>query len=95
VLAHGRRRIAHDGVVDWWPEQQLSETQKIDYFRQWSPPHCWLGFVIEAIWEVEEFGEPEEVAPYFERTRALGFGGKDDYDRDMEDPKWLEKDSDD
>lgn len=75
----------------WWPEQQLTEAQKIEYFRKWPPPHCWLGFMIEAIWEVDEFDAAETLAPYFERTQALGFGSQQDYERDMEDPKWLEK----
>jgi hypothetical protein len=75
----------------WWPQQQFTEPQKIDYFRKWPPPHCWLAFMIEAIWDVEESSEAQQLAPYFERTRELGFGGQEDYERDLEDPKWLEK----
>lgn len=76
----------------WWPAQQLTEAQKIEYFRKWPPPHCWLAFMIEAIWAVNVFDEAEELAPYFARTRALGFGGQEDYERDLDDPKWLEED---
>jgi hypothetical protein len=65
--------------------------QKIEYFRKWPPLHCWLAFMIEAIWAIDEFSAGEELAPYFERTRELGFGGQEDYERDLEDPKWLEQ----
>lgn len=76
---------------EWWPQQQLSEEQKIEYFRKWPPPHCWLAFLIEAIWAIDDDDEAELVR-YFERTRELGFGSRADYERDRDDPKWLERD---
>ncbi|WP_370678774.1 hypothetical protein [Comamonas sp. GB3 AK4-5] len=27
---------------------------------------------------------------YFERSSALGFGGRKEYEADLDDPKWLE-----
>jgi hypothetical protein len=74
----------------WWPLQRFTEAQKIDYFRRWPPPHCWLAFMIKAIWPVDQLADTAALAPYFERTQALGFGGLQDYTSDLEDPKWLE-----
>lgn len=78
---------------EWWP-QQWTEGQKIEYFRKWPPPPCWLVFLIEAIWNVDAFEDEdtERLMPYFNRTSDLGFGGRHDYERDIEDPKWLVQD---
>src|SRR5262249_59490761 len=46
---------------------------------------------IEAVWGVEILDERDNVGPYFERTAALGFGSRLDYERDLADPKWLAK----
>jgi hypothetical protein len=76
---------------EWWEAQKLAEEARIAYFRRWPPPHCWLAFLIEAVWDVDIFEEEVELAPYFERTAALGFGSQLDYERDLDDPKWLER----
>lgn len=79
----------------WWPLQEYSEEQRIEYFRKWKPPHCWLEFVIDAIWDANPFGNGEEdfdYTPYFKRTEKLGFGSQADYEKDLDDPKWLEDD---
>ncbi len=46
----------------WWPQQGFTEQQKIEYFRKWPPPHCWLAFLIEAVWGVDTFEERDNVA---------------------------------
>jgi hypothetical protein len=76
---------------EWWPQQRFTEDQKVAYFRQWPPPHCWLAFVIKAIWGVDTFEQRDDLASYFERTATLGFGSQLDYERDLNDPKWLER----
>jgi hypothetical protein len=79
---------------EWWPRQRFTEDQKIAYFRRWPPPHCWLPFLIGAVWDVNYTLDEETdpiLVPYFERTAALGFGSQQDYERDLEDPKWLER----
>jgi hypothetical protein len=75
----------------WWSRQGFTEDQKVAYFRRWPPPHCWLTFLIEAVWGVDPSEDEENLLPYFDRTRALGFGGREDYERDLDDPKWLER----
>jgi len=75
---------------EWWENQNFTETQKTDYFRKWKPPYCWLAFLIEAIWEIDVI-EEDKLAPYFALTNRLGFGSQADYEKDLEDPKWLEK----
>jgi hypothetical protein len=75
---------------EWWPQQGFTGDQKIAYLRRWPPPPCWLAFLIEAIWDVDT-SEDEQLMPYFKRTSELGFGDQDDYQRDLNDPKWLER----
>ena len=75
----------------WWEQQGFTEDQKVAYFRQWPPPHCWLAFLIEAVWGVADYDEAADLTPYFARTAALGFGSEQDYQRDLNDPKWLER----
>jgi hypothetical protein len=72
----------------WWEQSRLSEEQKIVYFRRWPPPHCWLAFLIEAVWGVDTFEERDKLGPYFDRTAELGFGSQLDYERDLHDSKW-------
>jgi hypothetical protein len=73
---------------EWWAQQGFTEEQKIAYFRRWPPPHCWLAFLIEAVWGVDTFEERDHLTPYFEQTAALGFGNQQEYQRDLADPKW-------
>jgi hypothetical protein len=75
----------------WWEQQGFTEDQKVAYFRRWPPPHCWLAFLIDAVWGVDPFEERDNLGPYFDRTAALGFGSQQDYERDLSDPKWLER----
>jgi hypothetical protein len=76
---------------EWWSEQRFTEDQKIDYFRRWPPPHCWLVILIEAIWDIDRCKDEEKLPLYFEHTSALGFGSQQDYERDLNDPKWLKQ----
>ena len=73
----------------WWSQQNLTEDQKIAYFRKMPPPHCWLKFLIGAIWNIDTFKE-NKLTPYFNRTSELGFGTQKDYEQDYDDMKWLE-----
>lgn len=75
----------------WWPRQGFAEAEKVAYFRRWPPPPCWLPFLIEAVWGVDPSDDAADPGPYFARTAALGFGGQAEYERDLEDPKWLER----
>src|SRR6185503_3800064 len=76
---------------EWWPQQNLTEAQRIEYFRKWKPPHCWLAWLIDAIWGVNYYDEDDAtLAPYFERTQALGFGSRQEWEADYSDDKWLE-----
>ena len=72
----------------WWLQQAFTEEQKIEYFRRWPPPYCWLAFLIEAVWGVDTYENRDNLASYFQRTEALGFGSQRDYERDLDDPKW-------
>ena len=95
---------------EWWrqnyKDKHRSEKEEITYFQEHSPPpHCWLAFVVEAIWDpvdgddqeamilddsVEESDLKPEVAICFEKLKASGLGGYQDYVKDSRDPKWLD-----
>ena len=75
----------------WWERQELNEEQKVTYFRRWPPPYCWLAFLIAAVWGIDAIEDEDKLGPFFERTAALGFGSRLDYERDLEDPEWLER----
>lgn len=75
----------------WWDRQQdqWNEAQRIDYFRQWPPPPCWLKWTIDVIWEIEADDEDDfDYSDYFARLEAIGFGSQADYEQDLDDPKW-------
>ena len=74
-------------MVWWerWPGQEFTEDQRIAYFRRW-PSHCWLAFLIEALWGVDTFDQLYKLESYFESTLALGFGSQQDYEPKLEDP---------
>lgn len=75
----------------WWQQQNLNESQRIEYFRKWTPPHAWLEWTIEAIWDLHAWEETDfDYTPYLDRMAALGFGSQADYERDLDDPKWFE-----
>jgi hypothetical protein len=49
--------------------------------------------MIDGIWDVEPSGDDggeAERSPYYGRAESLGFGSRSDYERDLDDPKWLE-----
>ncbi|MCG8366997.1 MAG: hypothetical protein MJA27_27145 [Pseudanabaenales cyanobacterium] len=80
----------------WWEEQKQNydEAQRIEYFRKWLPPPRWLTWMIDVIWDINlsEVDNPEEYdySSYFARTEELGFGTQAEFERDMDDPTWLE-----
>ncbi len=79
----------------WWSRQaeKLDESRRIEYFRRWTPPPRWLVWMINAIWDLHpwKLDDPEsfDYSPYFARIEQLGFGTQADYERDLNDPKWL------
>jgi len=68
----------------WWVERPFSEVEKLTYFQEWPPPHRWLGFVINAVWDVDPDQDAERAATCFDRTSALGFGDRKDYERELQ-----------
>ena len=89
-MAAGESHIVVWGA--WWDAQRMDETARIAYFRKWPPPPRWLGWMVDAIWDVEssdDAGEDADYLPYYERAEALGFGSRNDYERDLDDPKWI------
>lgn len=73
---------------EWWEAVAFTEARRVDYFRPWPPPAAWLAWVIEAVWEVDAYEESPEAEACFERTEALGWGGAEAFEEDLDDPKW-------
>lgn len=75
----------------WWNGQNYDEAQRIAYFQKWPPPPCWLEWMIDAIWDLRpwESGDDFDYTQYFARVESLGFGSREDFESDMNDPKWL------
>ena len=38
----------------WWDSQNYDESQQITYFQKWKPSPCWLGWIIEVIWNINK-----------------------------------------
>lgn len=78
---------------EWWEQQKLTEKERIEYFRKWPPPPRWTAWMAEVIWDLDPWkgeGEGEfDYSPYFKRLTDLGFEGVADYERDLDDEKWL------
>jgi len=76
----------------WWRQEERTYAQALAYFRSWPPSPVWLPWMIDVLWKPEDWDADEEVTAgtddYFARTEALGFGGRAEYKRDSEDPKW-------
>lgn len=86
MLAYGRWRRLYNNILYLVEGTSLDESQRIEYFRKWPPPPRWLTWMIEVIWDLnpEDFDDDDDYWPYFRRTKALGFGGEDDYQRDWD-----------
>ncbi len=81
----------------WWEDQQYDEGQALLFFQKWPPPPCWLGWTADTIWNLqdEKWWPDEEgthYAPYFAKLQAAGLGTWAEYERDSNDPKWLDGD---
>jgi len=77
----------------WWDDQRFDEASRIEYFRRWPPPPRWLGWMIDAVWDVDPSDDDDaetERSAYYGRVDALGFGTRSEYERDLEDPKWFD-----
>lgn len=96
-MGAGESHVMVFGV--WWDRQKhvLAETERIEYFRRWPPPPRWLTWMMDAIWDLapHELDDPDsfDYAPFFAQVEALGFGTQAEFQRDLEDPKWLGEDA--
>ena len=80
---------------EWWDQENKSEAERVEYFRKWPAPPRWMAWMADAIWDLEPWDcEGEfDYKPYFKKLTELGFEGADDYERDLEDERWLEMES--
>ncbi len=81
----------------WWEREKkdLDEARRIEYFRRWPPPPRWLTWMIDVIWDLNplDMEDPEafDYSSYFTPTEELGFGSQAEYEKDINDPRWLEE----
>ena len=74
----------------WFEEYLTTENERINYFLKHDPPPRWLASVIESIWDLEGWNDPDfDYYPYLEKLKHLGFKGTDQYQADLNDEKWL------
>ncbi|MBZ9749759.1 hypothetical protein K7W42_02660 [Deinococcus sp. HMF7604] len=76
----------------WWRSQALDEAARIEYFRQFPPEPRWLDWMLDAIWDLPlpEGDDEEELldrTPYFLKAETLGFGSREAYEQDLQDPR--------
>ena len=73
--------------------------ERIAYFRRWPPPPRYLACLADYLWDLrpwETEGEFDfDYGPYFTELERLGFGNRAEYERDLNDPRWLGDDPDD
>ncbi|MCZ8215064.1 MAG: hypothetical protein O9262_02445 [Cyclobacteriaceae bacterium] len=80
-----------DCFVIWFEENCRTLEDKIIYFKKYSPPPRWLATVVEFLWEVEGWTDPTfDYTPYFRQLEEFGFNGISDYQKDLDDEKWLD-----
>jgi hypothetical protein len=73
----------------WMKLNLVEEEERIAYFRKYPPPPRWLQHMATSIWRLEPWSEESfDFAPYFERLKALGFEGIDQFEADFDDEKW-------
>lgn len=79
-------------VFSKWLEAYLpTQESRIAYFKKHTPPPRWLELVIECLWDLEGWNEPNfDYSLYLEKLRNLGFKGTTEYQSDLKDKKWLE-----
>ena len=92
----GWRMGSGEGFVEvfnsWFENNLASEKERIDYFHKYSPPPRWLAMVIDSVWDLEGWNEPDfDYGPYLRKLKDLGFDGTDKYEDDLADEKWLDK----
>jgi hypothetical protein len=88
-MGEGETRMMVFG--EWWEQENKSEADRVEYFRRWPAPSRWIAWMADAIWDLESW-ECEgdfDYQPYFKKLTELGFEGINDYERDLDDEKWL------
>lgn len=74
----------------WWELKRFNEVEKIAYFKKYPSPPRWLAWKANVIWDLEPWDiEKFDYNPYFVKLQELGFEGTEDYEKDLDDPKWL------
>ncbi|RYJ36456.1 hypothetical protein NU08_4522 [Flavobacterium anhuiense] len=83
-------------VFNIWFEENCQTTDKrIAYFKKYNPPPRWLASVVDSIWETEGWNEPFfDYTPYLKKLEEYGFIGTSEYEKDLNDQKWLDKEND-
>jgi len=79
------------GKFAWFHQTHLTnKEQSINYFKKYPPEPRWVGWTCDVIFDLEPWEEDEfDYAPYIEKLASLGFKDVHDYEKDLNDPKWL------
>lgn len=83
-----------DCLYIWFEENCKTTEERINYFKKHSPPPRWLASVVDTIWDLEGWNEEFfDYTPYFKKLEELGFTGTSEYESDLDDQKWLDKEN--
>ncbi|GAA0196374.1 hypothetical protein GCM10009122_60960 [Fulvivirga kasyanovii] len=74
----------------WYGRNLDTEADRINYFRKYPAPPRWLGWMADAIWDLEPMDEEFDYSEYFEKLKAYGFEGTEKYMEDLTDEKWID-----
>ena len=87
----GSGDVFTDCFAIWFQENCKTLEKKINYFKKYSPPPRWLATVVEFLWDVEGWNDGNfDYTPYLQQLKELGFEGTADYQKDLDDEKWLD-----
>lgn len=74
---------------EWIDQQDFSEEERIKYCLKYNPPPAWLRWVSRFIWNLKDsYASNFDFDPYFEKLKALGFQGVDNFEEDFNSDKW-------
>ncbi len=74
---------------EWFSKNIKSYKERIEFFKKYPAPPRWLGWMADAIWDLETIDENFDYSQYFNKLKKEGFKGIEKYQQDLNDEKWL------
>lgn len=88
-MGDGETRIMVFAI--WWNQQNYTEEQALSYFKKFVPPPRWMMWMADVLWKINMYIPEEfEGSIFYNKLLVLGFEGVTNFQKDFDDPKWLE-----